>query len=420
MMNKQNGTLFKNTVMLYILTFSNYLFNFITVPYQTRVLGPEIYGTLGFALAFTTYIQLFLDFGFLLSATEEVARNRGDRQKLSRILTAVTECKVILGAASLIVVVILCFSVSRFKEDILLYLLYFIWVLIIAMLPDYLYRGLEKMSIITYRTVAVKFFFTVMIFVLLRSKEQYYAVPILNIIGALGAVIWVYSDVYRRLGLLFTRIPAREVWDSMKRSSSYFFSRIASTVYGATNTFIIGFLYPTGNSLGYYTSAEKLMTTARSAFSPIADSLYPHMVRNKDFKLVKKILLLLMPAILVGCTIVWIWAEPICVWLFGKDYRASGHILQLLMPIIVMTLPTYIFGFPVLSPMGLAKYANISNIIGAVVHAVNLLVLFALSQLTVENICIATCITEVIVLSFRILVVVKNRHRNQQESSSQR
>ena len=409
--DKKNGTLFKNTVMLYILTFSNYLFNFITVPYQTRVLGPVVYGNLGFALAFATYIQLFLDFGFLLSATEDVARNREDKQKLSQLMTAVTICKLLLGAVSFVVVMVLCLSVSRFKEDVLLYQLYFVWVLINSLLPDYLYRGLEKMSIITYRTVAVKFFFTVMIFVFLRNKDHYYIVPLLNIIGALGAVIWVYSDVYRHLGLRFVRISFLEIWQTMKRSSSYFFSRIASTVYGATNTFIIGFLYPNGNTVGYYTSAEKLMTTARSAFSPIADSLYPHMVQNKDFKLIKKILLVLMPIILAGCTFVWIFAESFCVLLFGEEFRSSGRILQLLMPVIAMTLPAYIFGFPVLSPLGLAKYANISNIIGAVVHLTNLLVLFLTGRLTVENICIATCITEAIVLSFRILVVVRNRGR---------
>ena len=135
------------------------------------------------------------------------------------------------------------------------------------------------------------------------------------------------------------------------------------------------------------------------------------MVQNKDFKLIKKILLFLMPIILAGCTFVWIFAESFCVLLFGEEFRSSGRILQLLMPVIAMTLPAYIFGFPVLSPLGLAKYANISNIIGAVVHLTNLLVLFLIGRLTVENICIATCITEAIVLSFRILVVVRNRGR---------
>lgn len=411
----KNKILLKNTAMLYILTFSNYLFSFITVPYQTRILGPEIYGKLGFAMSFAMYIQLVLDFGFILSSTEEVAKKRDDKKELGKILSAVTLCKGFLGVLSFIVVNILCFSVSRFQEDILLYELYFVWVFINSLLPDYLYRGMENMSVITYRTVAVKLFFTVMIFVFLKNPSQYYAVPILNIIGSLGAVIWIYFDVYRRLGIRFERVSVSYFGYTLKRSFGYFLSRIASTVYGATNTFILGFLYPTGNIVGYYTSADKLVSTARSAFSPISDSLYPHMVKNKDFKLVKKILLILMPVIVAGCTVVWIFAEPFCVFLFGKEFRESGDILRFLMPVVVITLPSYIMGFPVLSPMGLAKYANISTITGAVVQCVGLAIAFLLNALTVKSICIVTCITEFIVLLFRCIVVFRNRHIFQKE-----
>ena len=52
--NKMNGTrgvLLKNTLMLYILQFSTYFFSFIVVPYETRVLGPVIFGLVGAATA---------------------------------------------------------------------------------------------------------------------------------------------------------------------------------------------------------------------------------------------------------------------------------------------------------------------------------------------------------------------------------
>ena len=54
--------------MLYILQFSTYFLSLVTVPYQTRVLGPVVYGYVGVALAVMAYFQLFMDFGFLLSA----------------------------------------------------------------------------------------------------------------------------------------------------------------------------------------------------------------------------------------------------------------------------------------------------------------------------------------------------------------
>ena len=86
---KLNGksALAKNTVMLYLLTFSSYFFGLVTVPYLTRVLGPEIYGDIGVATAFAVFMQLIFDFGFILSATADVAERREDKAELSALMT---------------------------------------------------------------------------------------------------------------------------------------------------------------------------------------------------------------------------------------------------------------------------------------------------------------------------------------------
>ncbi len=80
---------------------------------------------------------------------------------------------------------------------------------------------------------------------------------------------------------------------SLKRSSTFFYSRIATTAYSALNTVILDMISASGATVGYYSSADRLITTGRSALSPISDSLYPYMVKNRDFKLVRKILLIL-------------------------------------------------------------------------------------------------------------------------------
>ena len=89
----KSKVLVKNTVMLYILQFSTYLFSFLTVPYQSRILGPEIYGILGVAGAVMIYFQLFMDFGFLLSATEDISKNRDDKQYICRKITSIAVIK---------------------------------------------------------------------------------------------------------------------------------------------------------------------------------------------------------------------------------------------------------------------------------------------------------------------------------------
>lgn len=407
-LSSKKGVLLKNTVMLYIMQFSTYLLSFIVVPYETRVLGPTYYGKLGVATAIMVYFQLVIDFGFLLSATEDVSRNREDRGKVSRILTAVTIDKIFLTIGSVIVLLVLCQILPSWREDRTFYLLFLIATAVNSMIPDYLYRGLEQMTAITVRTVAIKTFFTVMIVLLLKQPEQYCIIPILNIIGNTAALLGVYLHLYRQMNIRFAKCRAREIWDSFRRSSTFFYSRIATSVYTASNTVILSII-SAGSSIGYYTLADKLVTTAKNGLSPISDSMYPYMTKNKDFKLVWKILKIFMPIIIGGCAVVFVFARPLCEIVFGAGYGDAAPVLRAMLPVVIVILPSYILGFPTLSAMGLSKYANYSVVFGSALHVFNLLVLYFTDNMNMVTLGALVSIAEIAILLFRIIVIWKNR-----------
>lgn len=407
-LSRKKSVLLKNTVMLYILTFSTYLMSFIVVPYETRILGTAGYGLLGVATAMMVYFQLVIDFGFILSATEEVSRNREDKRYLSQIFTAVTLNKLLLTLVSGIVLFALCRLVPRWQEHALFFFLFFLATAINSLIPDYLYRGIEQMSAITIRTVLIKFFFTVMIFLLLKSPSDYCVIPLLNIIGNLGALLGVYVHLFRKVGIRFARITRADFWRSFRQSNTFFLSRIASTAYTAANTVILDVL-SAGTSTAFYSSADKLITTAKNGLSPISDSLYPYMTKNRDFKLVKKVLCIIMPVILAGCAVVFIWAEPLCTWFFGPGYGQTAPVLRAMLPVVVVILPSYILGFPTLSAMGLSKYANYSVIFGSVLHICNLCALYFSGHMNMITLGILVSIAETAILAFRIVVILRHR-----------
>lgn len=95
-LKNKHSSLAKNTFFLYVLTFSNQILGLFTIPYLTRIFGPSIYGELGMALSLMTYIQIILDFGFILSATELIAVNRDNRTICSTVFSTVIFIKIIL------------------------------------------------------------------------------------------------------------------------------------------------------------------------------------------------------------------------------------------------------------------------------------------------------------------------------------
>ena len=408
-MNSKKGILLKNTIMLYILQFSTYLLSFIVVPYETRVLGPEFYGKLGVAMSIMVYFQLIIDFGFILSATEDVSRNRDDKDYLRRIFSAVTLSKLVLTAISFVILLVLCQLISRWHDDLVFYVLFFAATAVNSLIPDYLYRGLEEMTAITVRTVLIKLFFTLMIFLVLKKPEQIWIIPTLNIIGNSAALIGVWLHLKRKYGITFCSVTGKDVAAVTKRSSRFFYSRIATTAYTAANTVIIDLLNAGGNTVGFYTSADKLITTGKSAMSPVADSLYPYMVKNRDFKLVKKVLMVAEPVIILGCFIVFIFAEPLCTWFFGAEYGPVAPILRVMLPILVLILPSYILGFPTLTAMGLSKHANYSVIFGSCIHVINLAVLYFSGHMNELTLAALITVAETLILGYRIVVIWKNR-----------
>lgn len=407
-MKENKKKLVENSIMLYLMIFSNYFFSFITVPYQTRVLGPSFFGMIGFAVALMMYFQLFMDFGFLLSGTAEISKNRDDKSKVERIYSSIIYIKIIFSIISVLIFSVLIIFIPYLKKDILFFLLYLLATIVNTFLPDYLYRGLEDMKIITYRTLATKSIFTFAIFIFLNTKEDYLVIPLLTLLGNLLAVILSMTHVKNKLGIRIVKINKEDMYEQFFKSKHFFFSRIASTIYTTSNTMIIKAIAPSA-TLGFYTGADKLMGTGKSALTPISDSIYPYMIKNKDFKLIKKILLICMPIITIFTIIIFVYAESFCTLLLGDDFRGSGNILRSLLPIAIITLPEYLFGFPTLGAIGLSVEANKSIYFGTSFYVVLIIVFYLTGHLNVILICLLTSMTELLVLLYRIVVIHKNR-----------
>lgn len=410
-MKSETSRLARNTAFLYLLAFSSQLLNVVTIPYQTRVLGPSWYGVVGMAVGVMGFVTIFLDFGFLLSATRRVAEEREDPSALRRILTAVTLAKGILAVVAGAILAIVVAAVDSFSEHALLFALYFAAYAVNAFLPDYLYRGIEDMKTITLRTVGVRVLFTVLVFVFLRSPADVLALPLLLLVGNALAVAYSFVDLRKRFGVSPCPVSWGDVRHTMVESFPFFASRSAATAYQSLNAVLLGALYPGQPSVGFFSAADKILNVAKSASSPVADSLFPYMVKSKNYRLCFKVLLASLPILLVVGATVLFFADDLCALLFGEEYRAAGILLRCLLPALLVIFPTYVVCFPILVPMGLSRQANRSTLVGAVVQIVLLLLLLASGWFNAMTLCVAASISEVTVFLYRVGTVLAHRDR---------
>lgn len=420
---KKEGVLAWNTLMLYILTFSSQLLALIVVRREGDILKPAGLGLLGVAMAIAGYVELFIGFGFLQSATEEVSRNRNDHQRLNVILTCVTISKLFLSVISLLVLFLLCQVIPSWRGRFGLYSLFFTFTALNALLPDYLYRGMEKMTAITIRTVCIRAFSTAGIFLFLKKPEDLWVIPTLTAIGNFAALIVCFYDAKKRLNVRFCRVSVSDIWSRLRQSSIFFLSRFATSAYSFLNTLILDLVEPAkilrGGKMidnpvrGYYTSSDKLMNAGMSALMPISDSLYPYMVKNREYKLVKKVLLILEPIIIAFCAVMFVIAPDFMVFFFkgNEEYRPAGQVLRAMLPAAIVILPSYLCGFPMLSPMGLAKHANYATIFGSVFHVAMLAILYFTGNMNMVTLGAAMSLTQTVILAYRLVVIWRHRDR---------
>ena len=149
--------------------------------------------------------------------------------------------------------------------------------------------------------------------------------------------------------------------------------------------------------------------------SPVADSLYPHMMKHRNFKIIKKAMLFVYPVILAGCAFVFVFAEPILTLWLGPEGKDVVAPLRLMIPVAVFCFPNYVLGYPTLGAMGLAKYANISVGFGTFVYLLGAGAAYFWFGINWVSLCLLSSVTEFAILAFRVVVIFANRKRLRQQ-----
>ena len=281
-MNKEKKIIVKNYLALLFIQGANFILPLIILPYLVRVLGSEKFGLVMIAQSVALFLTIIVDFGFNISATKEVAYLKNDKEKLSQFFWNIVFVKLILIIITFIILLGMTFFINKFKLDPLVYLFSFGLVLGQAIFPTWFFQGIEKMQVITFVTVGAKLFFTLSIFFVVLSPDDYLFVPIFN---GLGFVIsGLFGFIFSLQYVKFVSPKLLQIKDIIKNSSSLFFSNLAVSFYTSSNVIILGFF--AGDSIaGIYSSMEKLILAIKSIYAPVYQAIFPNLSTKPNEKI---------------------------------------------------------------------------------------------------------------------------------------
>jgi len=397
-MKKTNNALIKNIVALGFLQIANYLLPLITLPYLSRVLGSEYFGLLGVSNAMIIWLVIITDFGFQLSVTPEISRERENHTKIGKIYTDVVYAKMILVLLSFILLIV--YTMLMYKNHLVFFLLSFGVVLSQTFFPVWFFQGIEKMGYITAISVFIKVFFTILVFPFVRKNTDIVIVPLLNSIGTFIGTIIANRIVFRTFDIHLGSIDLESIMDQLKKSATFFLSRLSVSLYTGSTALILSFIAPLG-FIGNYAAAEKIYTAIQMMNTPVITSIYPHFARTPNPKKFIKILifsLIIYTPILVA---IYFLAPTIISFLFGNDYYQSIGLLRVFCVTSLIVMPSQLMGYPLFGMYRKESLVNRTVLIGAFIHLV-MISMMLLDLISYSKIVVMILFTEIIVFSLRL------------------
>lgn len=320
------NVLFKNIASLFVVQFFNYIAAIILIPFYIRILGVENYGLIAFAQSMMYYFILVTDYGFNISAVQDIAKNDSDAKEISRISSSIFLIKGTLTIFCFLLLLFLVFTFEKFSKNYNIYLLFYLMVLGNALFPVWFFQGIQKMKIISIANILGKGIAIIAIFIFVEGPKDLIKAVILQTSGWLftGTIGFIYMLKKYRVELI---IPERlYLIKKLKEGWHLFISLSSVTLYTTSNIFILGLL--TNNLIvGYFSSAEKIIRACQQLIVPISNGLLP--VLGKTIETSKKKTIDLLGKSLKFSTIiffiisilVFIFAEQISKSLFGNTFK---------------------------------------------------------------------------------------------------
>ena len=183
-MEKNMPSVKLNMAMNMMLTASSIIFPIISLPYVSRVLGPEYLGKVYFGNSVVMFFAMLAELGIPVYGIRACAKVRDDRIELSRtvheilIINLVT-CIIVYAAMTVSVMTVPKLSQERTVIAALSGI-----IILNALGIEWMYKAIEKYSYITIRSLVFKLIALMSLFALVRAPDDYIIYAVITIFAA--------------------------------------------------------------------------------------------------------------------------------------------------------------------------------------------------------------------------------------------
>ncbi|WP_096084700.1 oligosaccharide flippase family protein [Agaribacterium haliotis] len=367
----------KSAALLFLQQFFNLVLPLVAMKLVVDRYGVDQFGKLVLCQALMQYFMVAVDFGFNITATNYVAKNR-DRAQLQKKVVTIYSIKLLF----LVLSSIICLGYVLFLPE-LTYMLLLCFVAVIgqSLYPYWYFLGLERLIGVTALSVIVRVFSLLVLVFFLDSDDSilifvfFLSFPYL-VVGVVG------------LGLLATQLSGftrqvhfRDVLFELKEGWPIFISNFCSVVYTNSSVVIVSGLAGS-SAAGIYGVADRLIKAVLGGVGVVSQAFYPVTSQvSSNSKIDAFIRYMRMPLVIAlvfgGAVIsgVFLVGERVMNLVVGQDALDIYSVLLILSPIPMMVGLSSVLGVHMLTNLGMTRAFGFSVLVSTISFGLSVVVL---------------------------------------------
>lgn len=255
----------------------NYVFPLITIPYVSRIIGPEGYGIINYATAFVAYFNILISYGFDYTATRRIASNP---DSLNIVFSEVLTARVYLFLISTILFAISLFVFTPLSNHKIVAVIVFCSCLSTCLTPQFVFQGLQYLSIFAFTNFIRGLLNCLLVLLLIKQADDFITLPLINLV--LGVAISLFLIVFAilKFKMTFHFVQFKRVWKLLIEERMMYLSSFVVSIYTTTNIIVLGF-FATSAEVGYYTTAQSLIFIVINVINlPLSTVLFPYISKS--------------------------------------------------------------------------------------------------------------------------------------------
>lgn len=391
-----------NYILNLVNTISGMLFPLLTFPYASRIMQADGIGQVNFYGSIISYVSLLTCLGIPMYAIRETARIRDNEKELNKTTVEILLLHTGLTVIGYLIVAILCLTVKEIRTDIPLFLVMSSNILFVAIGCEWFYQGMENFKYITIRGLVVKAISVVLLFLLVKTKDDLLLYGIYTVVGAVGGNIFNFVRLRKYIKPRLLQLKELHPLRHLKPALHIFVLNLVVSIYLNLDTVMLGFLKNTA-AVGYYTGATKLTKMLLGIVNSLGTVMIPrlsNLIRNhqeEEFhrlsqKAVDFVVMLSIPL----CLGLIILSAPLIHLFCGPSYEPAIMTLNIISPILLIIALSNVMGMQILFPQGKENFVIMATAIGAVVNfTLNYILIpkYAQDGAAVATVCAEFCVT---------------------------